>query len=87
MNRKTYLRKLKYYALSLLCAVPPMVIIGIITFGKIKEGVLWVVTIVFCLLTLFIALLLEPKFEARRLRKIEEQKAKNKDNNFDPYSD
>lgn len=87
MNRKTYLRRLKYFALSLLCALPPIVIISILTFGKIKEGVLWVVTVVICLLTLFIAFLLEPKFEERRQKKLEEQKQKSKDNDYDPYSD
>ena len=85
MNKRQIVNKLKYYGIALLMAIPVIVLITALTAGKIKDGILWVITIVICLLAIFIALILEPKIEARKQKKLEEQNKKSGD--FDPYSD
>ena len=87
MNKKHYYNKVKYYGIALLLAIPVIVLITALLGDKVKEGVLWVITAVICLLDLLIALIVEPKYNERKQKKLEEQKKKSPSGDFDPYSD
>lgn len=87
MNKKHYYNKLKYYGIALLMAVPVIILITVLTAGKVNEVVLWVITAVICLIDIFIAIILEPKVAARQQKKLEEKKKNSPSGDYDPYSD
>lgn len=87
MNKKEYVKNLKYYGVCLLFALPVILLLTALTWGNIKESTLWIITIVICLLDVLIAIIVKPKYEARKERIKQEKKKNKKGGDYDPYSD